>query len=96
MLRYAAMAVLLITHKSNPQTSKVDYDGFYNVIRSYQWGRVSESNWAINTDDPPKAVWQKLKRYIDPHDYLVMLPLEEPSSWTSQDHAALKWLLSPP
>ena len=80
MLRYAPMAVLLITYKSNPQTSKADYDGFYNVIRSYQWGRVSESNWAINTDDPPKAVWQKLKRYIDPDDYLVMLTFKS-SSW---------------
>jgi hypothetical protein len=89
------MAVLLIIHKYNPQTSKADYDGFYKVIRSYHWGRVSESNWAINTEEPPKAVWQKLKHYTDPHDYLVMLPLEEPSSWTAQDHAALKWLLSP-
>jgi hypothetical protein len=90
------MAVLLITHKYNPQTSKADYDGFYNFIRSYHWGRVSESNWAIITEEPPKAVWQKLNRYIDSDDYLVMLPLEEPSSWTSQDHAAVKWLFSQP
>jgi hypothetical protein len=90
------MVVLLVTHKYNPQTSKADYDGFYNFIRSYHWGRVSESNWAIITEEPPKAVWQKLNRYIDSDDYLVMLPLEEPSSWTSQDHAAVKWLLSQP
>jgi hypothetical protein len=90
------MAVLLITHKYNPQMSKADFEGFYDVIRSYHWGRVSDSSWAINTEEPPKAVWQKLKRYIDPHDYLVMLPLKEPRLWASQDHAALKWLLSQP
>jgi hypothetical protein len=91
-----AMAALHITYKRNLQTSKADYGGFYKVITSYHWARLSDSNWVINTDEPPKAVWQKLKRYIDPYDYLVMLPLEEPSSWRSQDHAALKWLLSQP
>jgi hypothetical protein len=89
----AAMAVLHITHKHNPQTSRGNFYGFYQVITSYRWARLSDSNWAITADEPPQAVWQKLKRYIDPDEYLVMLPLEEPSSWSSQDHAAVKWLL---
>jgi hypothetical protein len=58
----------------------------------HRWTRLSNSNWAISAYEPPQAVWQKLKRYIDPDEYLVMLPLEEPSSWNSQDHAAVKWL----
>ena len=87
------MAILHITYKHNPQTSRADYDGFYRVITSYRWARLSDSIWTITADDPPEAVWQKLKRYIDPNEYLVMLPLEEPSSWSSQDHAAVKWLL---
>ena len=90
------MAVLHITYKHNPQTSKADYDGFYKVIISYPWARLSDSNWAINVDEPPRAVWHKLKRYIDPDDYLVMLPLEEPSSWSSQDRNALQWIFSRP
>ena len=88
------MAVFHITYKYHPQTSNADYDGFYEVIISYKWARLSDSNWAINTDEAPKALWQKLKRNIDPDDYLVMLPLEEPSSRNAQAHAALKWLLS--
>jgi hypothetical protein len=92
----AVMAVLLITYKHDPQMSKANYHSFYQVITSYRWARLSDSNWAITADEPPKAVWQKLKRYIDPDEYLMMLPLEEPSSWSSQDQAALRWLLSKP
>ena len=97
MIRYTAlMAVLHITYKQDRETSTADYQRICSILKSYHYLRLSESNWAINTEEPPKAVWQNLKRYIDPHDYLVMLPLEEPSSWSSQDHAALKWLLSQP
>jgi hypothetical protein len=92
----AVMAVLHITYKHDPQTSTANFYGFYQVITSYRWTRLSNWNWAISADEPPQAVWQKLKRYIDPDEYLVMLPLEEPSSWSSQDHAAVKWLLLRP
>ena len=96
MIEYAAlMAVLLITYKHERQTVKANYDDFYKVITSYRWARLSESNWAINTEEPPKAVWQKLKRCIDPDEYLVMLPLNAPL-WTSQDRQALEWILARP
>lgn len=89
------MTVLHITYKHHPQTSNADYDGFYKVITSYQWTRLSNSNWAINVEEPPSSVWQKLKRCIDPDDYLVMLP-QDRSLLTLQDWKALKWLLSRP
>ena len=94
MLR-AAMAVLHITYKHNPQTSRADYDGFYQVITSYRWARVSNSIWAITADEPPKVIWQKLKRYIDPDDYLVMLAFKS-SSWNLKDQKVLAWLLERP
>lgn len=77
------MAVLLISYKYNPETSKADYDGFYEVIRSYRWAKLSASNYAINADESAKAVWQKLKAYIDPDDYLVMLTFKS-SPWDLQ------------
>jgi hypothetical protein len=89
------MAILLITYKYNPQTSKADYDGFYKVITSYRCRRLSESNWTINTEDPPKSVWQKLKRYIDPDDYFLMLPLD-PSSFSPMNQTVLRWLAARP
>ena len=88
------MAVLHITYK-RPETSKADYEGFYKAINSYRYIRLSESNWAVYTDEAPTAVWQKVKRYTDPDEYLVMLPLEAPS-WSSQDAKALQWILSRP
>ena len=90
------MAVLRITYKHDPRTSKADYDGFYKVIINYRSRRVLNWDWTINTKEPPQAVWQKLKRCIDPNDYLLMLPLKEPSTLSPQDHAAVKWLLSQP
>jgi hypothetical protein len=70
------MPVLHITSKYDRETSKADHDGFYNVITSYGWARLSQSNWTIRTNEPPQAVWQKLSHCIDPNDYLVMLPLD--------------------
>jgi hypothetical protein len=89
------MAVLLITYKYNPETSKADYDGFYEVIRTYRWTKLSESNYAIAADEPAKAIWQKLKAYIDPDDYLIMLTFKA-SSWNLKDQKVLAWLLQRP
>jgi hypothetical protein len=65
------MAVLHITYKQDLQTSKADYQAICTILKSYHYLRLSESNWAINTEEPPKSVWQRLKRNIDPNDYLV-------------------------
>src|SRR5918912_1393619 len=89
------MAVLLISYTYNPETSKADYAGFYEVIRSYRWTKLSESNYAINAEDPAKAVWQKLKTNIDPDDYLVMLTFKT-RSWDLNDQKILAWLSEGP
>ena len=67
----ALMAVLHITYKRDGETSNTDYDAFYKTITSYPSRRLSKSHWMINTEESPQAVWQKLKQYIDPGDYLV-------------------------
>lgn len=89
------MAVLHITYKYNREASKPGYDGFYEVITSYRCRRLSESNWTINTEEPPQAVWQKFKRYIDPNDFFLMLPLD-PSSFSAKDRTVLSWLAARP
>jgi hypothetical protein len=89
------MAVLHITYKPNPDTAAAAYEEFCKVLKSYRSIRLSQSNWAINTDEPPKAVWQKLKDYIYLDEYLVMLPLDA-SLWTSQDRKALRFILARP
>jgi hypothetical protein len=89
------MAVLHITYKSNSDNNNGAYEGFCNLLKSYQPIRLSKSNWAINTDEPPKAVWQKLKRHIEPYDYLVMFPLDV-RLMTSQDKRIVEWILARP
>ena len=89
------MAVLLITHKYNPETSKTNYDGFYGVVRSYRWAKLSESNYAITVDESAEAVWRKLKACIDPDDYLVMLIFKS-GLWNLKDQKVLAWLLEQP
>ena len=96
MIKCAAlMAVLHITYKHSGETSNVDYEDFYKVITSYQCRRLSQSNWTINTEEPPQAVWRKFKRYIDPNDYFLMLPLD-PSWFSAKDCTVLSWLAARP
>jgi hypothetical protein len=89
------VAVLHITYKHYPQTSKAGYDAFYKVITAYQYRRLSKSHWTINTEESPQAVWQKLKQHIDPSDYFLMMPLD-PSWLSAKDRAVLSWLAAGP
>lgn len=89
------MAVLHITYNHNPQTSKVGYDGFYKAMTTYQYKRLSKSHWTINTEESPQAVWQKLREYIDPSDYFLMMPLD-PTWFSAEDRMVLSWLAAGP
>ena len=91
----AAMAVLHITYNHNPQTSKVGYDGFYKVMTTYQYRRLSQSHWTINTEESPQAVWQKLREYIDPSEFFLMMPLD-PTWFSAEDQIVLSWLAAGP
>ena len=91
----ALMAVLHITYKRDGETSNTDYDAFYKTITSYPSRRLSKSHWMINTEESPQAVWQKLKQYIDPCDYFLMMPLD-PSWFSAKDQTVLSWLAAGP
>ena len=89
------MAVLHITYKRDRETYNPDYDDFYKTITSYPFRRLSKSHWMINTEESPQAVWQKLKQYIDPGDYFLMMPLD-PSWFSAKDQTVLSWLATGP
>jgi hypothetical protein len=88
---FALMAVLHITYKRGPETSIADYDAFYRTMTSYRSRRLSQSHWTINTEESPQAVWQKLKHYIEPGDYFLMMPLD-PIWFSAKDQTVLSWL----
>ena len=85
------MAVLHITYKRDRETSNADYDRFYRSITIYRSRRLSTLHWIIHTEEPPQAVWQKLRCHTNPNDYLLMLPLD-PSSYSPKDQTLLSWL----
>ena len=89
------MAVLHITYESNSDNNNGAYEGFCNPLKSYQSMRLSKSYWAINTEEPPEAVWQKLRCDIKAQDYFVMFPLDA-SLLTAQDQRILQWVLARP
>ena len=89
------MAVLHITYKPDRETTNSIDDGFYKIIATYPFRRLSASHWTINTEEPPEAIWQKFKRYIQPNAYFLMLPLD-PSWLTPKDRTVLGWIAGRP
>jgi hypothetical protein len=89
------MAVPHITYTHNPQTSKAGYDGFYEVITTYQYRRLSKSHWTINTEESPHAVWQKLRHTSIRVTTSFMMPLD-PSWFSAKDRTVLSWLAAGP
>ena len=83
------------SHTYLPDAADAAYDGFSQIPKSYRSIRLSQSNWAIHTEEPPKAVWQKLKSYTYPDEYLVMLSLDA-RLWTSKDRKTLQFILARP
>jgi len=69
------MAARLITYhlKSDPQ--KTDYDGFARVLGEYDYIQLSETAYAVATDEYPKEIFQKLEPFIDGDDCLVVIAL---------------------
>jgi hypothetical protein len=74
------MPVLLLTYDLNREPDKTDYAGFYKVRDSSDNVRLSESSYALNTDDSPATVYGKLKPYTDSNDYVYIINLEKPYS----------------
>jgi len=56
---------------------------------------LSKSHWTINTEESPQAVWQKLREYIDPSDFFLMMPLD-PTWFSAEDRMVLSWLAAGP
>ena len=82
----------ILTYDLNKEKSKADYDGFYEVIKSYpSWARLSESSYAIETSDSPQAIYNKLKPYIDDNDNVLILTLTPPY-WGQHSKEVIDWL----
>lgn len=72
------MAVRLITYDLSKEPDSEDYQGLLEVIRKHAWARLSESSYAIVSDETPSTIYKKLIPFIDENDSLLVLTLELP------------------
>jgi hypothetical protein len=70
------MAVLLVTYDLNKAGQ--DYAGFYSVIKSFPYAKLSESSYAIQTDLTPEAIFNQLTPHRDQNDYVYIITLKKP------------------
>jgi hypothetical protein len=49
----------------------------------------------LRAAESPQAVWQKLKEYVDPSDYFLLMPLD-PTWFSAKDRTVLGWLAAGP
>ncbi|MCW5593697.1 MAG: hypothetical protein KIS74_16480 [Burkholderiales bacterium] len=78
------MAVLLITYDlKKPGQS---YEDFYEVRNTYAYARLSESSYAVQTDETPKQVYDKLAPHVDKNDRLYVITLSRPyQGWGAKE-----------
>jgi len=72
------MSVLLVTYDLKKPGQ--DYTDFLKVIRSYDYARLSESSYALNTTQSPSDVYNKLRPYMDANDHIYVINLKRPYS----------------
>lgn len=84
------MAARLISyHLENPE--KANYEAFAQVIQSYDYVEISETCYAIATDDYPKDIFEKLEPFIAADDSLVVIALTR-FYMAHHDKEVLDWL----
>lgn len=68
------MSVLLIAYDLNKEAgSKRDYEGLLKYIKKHNWARLSESSYAIESNQTPTAVYNSIREYQDSNDNLLAI-----------------------
>lgn len=84
------MAARIVSyHLKSPE--KADYEAFARVIQSYDYVQLSETSYAIATDEYPKDIFARLEPFIDEDDCLVVIALTR-FYMAHHDTAVLEWL----
>jgi hypothetical protein len=85
------MAARIITYELKNPSDKTDYEAFHKVIRTYDHVVLSDSSYAIATDEYPKDIFEKLFPLIDSEDSLTVIALVR-FYMAHHDKAVLQWL----
>jgi hypothetical protein len=70
------MATYIVTYDLNNETRRPP---IVQAIKAYKtWARLSESSYAIVTDNSPSQVYAYLKQHLDGDDQLYVIALHKP------------------
>lgn len=84
------MAARLISYRlENPEKS--NYEAFAQVIQSYDYVEISDTCYAVATDEYPKDIFEKLEPFINEDDCLVVIALTR-FYMAHHDQDILAWL----
>ncbi len=84
------MAARLVSYHLK-SLEKADYDGFAQVLQTYDYMQISETCYAIASEESPNDIFLKLEPFIDPDDCLVVIVLSG-SYMAHHDKHVLEWL----
>ncbi len=67
------------------------YNAFYKTLHSYPYAKLSESSYAVETQETPQQVYDKLAPSIDKNDQIYIISLSRPL-WYLGNVDVNKWL----
>lgn len=77
------MSMRLVTYKPVNEANK---KAIRNEIKAYKnWREIGESVYAVVTDESPKRIYARLKKFIDENDKLYIINLTQPAAGTGPD-----------
>lgn len=71
------MTVYIVTYDLNREAVRPNILG---AIKSRAWAKLSESSYAIDTQETSEQVYADLRRHIDNNDNLFVIPMTKPYS----------------
>lgn len=69
-----------------------DYQRLHNAIKTYpRWGRITESTWAVVTDQDASQIRDYLLDYMDNNDRIMVIQSGQTAAWKNAK-ARNEWL----
>ncbi len=69
------MAVLLVTYDLNKETVRPK---IVDEVKKTSWAKLSESSYAIDTNETPQAVYNRFQYLLDENDNFYVITLKRP------------------
>lgn len=84
------MAVYIVTYDLNKETVRPK---IVEEVHKGDWARLSESSYAIDTNETPEEVRARFSRHLDENDFFFVISLRTPwDAWGPPD--VIDWLQS--